>query len=870
MMNFMRAVSPKPHSRANSLREDRLPFPSIDHRNDSLTAAQSMIPDRPTVVPVATPGTTRGTSGSTTSKSDTLSISSVSTVGMMAVQARKAKSKASSCLPTTDIPDVASLQIPLDKHYTDLKYHCIAGYHWVAFDAKGHIGKIDASVLIFEKKRNIKASSRIGKNRLSLIDLIKFDIAQLTPLVHPFLLRVLHPLEENKDVMCFACESIHCTLDQLIAEEKLDIIEKKLGVLYVIRGLTYLHGTAKLLHGNLNPAAVFVTTSKIWKIGSLQFSINASTTNPSVFPCYPWTKKLPLHLQPELDFLAPEYLDTASEHVTVAADTFSCGALIYYIYTDGKRLIDAHNNLESYNIIINQLDAAIAQVIADLGPELANAIGKLVVLKPTERLSLSLLPCNKHFEDAQLKVIRELDEVGENFDPNRLPYLLATTLIDSLPKISEALWFNRILPRFNEHFATNLDVYPSLLKPLLYMLNNCESHNIYKLRSWFRRITENAPGNDDLTIVILECLPVIIRRLNDEDVEDRCYALLLSSLSNESHVLKQSALKAIPASVDYMSFTFVRSKLIPLLLSMEAYFQDNIQRQVDLLTAVAHLSDRCDAPTLQYLLTLASVCSSVHPSIVHAKSRLVQQILHTDISRLTDSHVITQHLLNPLIVGLSLPELNSAHFDDVMSSVRILLDIIEQIRYESDDFNHSKRSDSNRLYSRRVSMSSSHLPRLLVTAARPSFSGDSRKMSFLSADGRLEDRGRRESNQSKSSFESDMSILIGNGSDLSDESGIVTAQRGRRKSWLEGYMHSMSLEQGAGADLPVASRGLERHRRSAHEQQIRHHQSARARSNRSPTNNEFIDCKLQQQPARPNSFTNLGHNLACTLWKTFY
>ena len=26
------------------------------------------------------------------------------------------------------------------------------------------------------------------------------------------------------------------------------------------------------------------------------------------FPCYPWTKKLPVALQPDLDFLAPEYL----------------------------------------------------------------------------------------------------------------------------------------------------------------------------------------------------------------------------------------------------------------------------------------------------------------------------------------------------------------------------------------------------------------------------------------------------------------------------------------------------------------------------------------------------------------------------------
>lgn len=104
---------------------------------------------------------------------------------------------------------------------------------------------------------------------------------------------------------------------------------------------------------------------------------------------------------------------------------------------------------------------------------------------------------------------------------------------------------------------------------------------------------------------------------------------------------------------------------------------------------------------------------------------------------------------------------------------------------------------SRRLCSRRVSMSSNHLPRLLITAARPSISGDGRKMSFLSADGRLEDRGRRDSKDSRGSIQSDVSIRLGNdGSDLSDESAAADAagHRGRRKSWLEGYMHSASLE----------------------------------------------------------------------------
>lgn len=111
-------------------------------------------------------------------------------------------------------------------------------------------------------------------------------------------------------------------------------------------------------------------------------------------------------------------------------------------------------------------------------------------------------------------------------------------------------------------------------------------------------------------------------------------------------------------------------------------------------------------------------------------------------------------------------------------------------------------------------MSSNHLPRLLITAARNSFGCDGRKMSFLSADGRLEDRGsRRESRDSHCSLESDVSLrigmsyifkrlknFIGNGSDISDESALVghsgnSSCQVRRKSWMEMCSHSISMEQ---------------------------------------------------------------------------
>ena len=53
------------------------------------------------------------------------------------------------------------------------------------------------------------------------------------------------------------------------------------------------------------------------------------------------------------------------------------------------------------------------------------------------------------------------------------------------------LWFTRILPRFNEQLSDSVELYTSLAKPLFFMLEHCESHNIHKLQDWMRRILDN-------------------------------------------------------------------------------------------------------------------------------------------------------------------------------------------------------------------------------------------------------------------------------------------------------------------------------------------------------------------------------------------
>jgi SCY1-like protein 2 len=81
-------------------------------------------------------------------------------------------------------------------------------------------------------------------------------------------------------MLAFACEPLQGTLDKLFEQFEpedggapLEKLEMKLGTLQLIEGLSYLHNNAKMLHGNLTPQAVFLTSVQHWKIGGFAFSV---------------------------------------------------------------------------------------------------------------------------------------------------------------------------------------------------------------------------------------------------------------------------------------------------------------------------------------------------------------------------------------------------------------------------------------------------------------------------------------------------------------------------------------------------------------------------------------------------------------------
>ncbi|MBN3290737.1 SCYL2 protein, partial [Polypterus senegalus] len=164
------------------------------------------------------------------------------------------------------------------------------GLSWKIFNGIKKSTKQEVAVFVFDKKI-IEKYQKFDKDQIT--DSLKRGVQQLTRLRHPRLLTVQHPLEESRDCLAFCTEPVFASLSNVlgqwdnlptpvppeIKEHKLYDVETKYGLLQISEGLSFLHSSVKMVHGNLTSENIIINKSGAWKIMGFDFSI--SSTNPS-------------------------------------------------------------------------------------------------------------------------------------------------------------------------------------------------------------------------------------------------------------------------------------------------------------------------------------------------------------------------------------------------------------------------------------------------------------------------------------------------------------------------------------------------------------------------------------------------------------
>ena len=165
-------------------------------------------------------------------------------------------------------------------------------------------------------------------------------------------------------------------------EHQLHPVEAHYGLMQIAEALSFLHGDAKMLHGNLTPECVVLSsTAGHWKLMGMNFAsfVQYQTSSqvrrtwdtdhwnniflpPSLslllqtsFDFKEWDKPRELCTNPSLDYLAPEYI--MAEMCSTQSDLYSYGMLTYAVYNGGVPLMESRNNVLTYKHNIEQVSA---------------------------------------------------------------------------------------------------------------------------------------------------------------------------------------------------------------------------------------------------------------------------------------------------------------------------------------------------------------------------------------------------------------------------------------------------------------------------------------------------------------------------------
>lgn len=314
-----------------------------------------------------------------------------------------------------------------------------------------------ASIFIFDRKLldprtgafgGRSSSTVLRKLHDEVVDRLKREISTLTRLRHPSVLQVLEPVEETRSGgLMFATEPVTASLAGLLREKdvqeggsrasrymieepdgrrrrrdiEIDELEIQKGLLQIAKGLEFLHESAGLVHGNLNPEAIFINAKSDWKIAGLAFASPPEGSNsPSNLPPLALSEvlyqdtRLPASVQLNLDYTSPDFV--FDNNVTPAADLFSLGLIIIALYNSPHRSpIHTHGSIATYKKLLASPSTTPSQSNSFLCTRpipkdlTSHVLPRLITRRPAQRLNARELQQSPYFDNLLVSTIRFLE-----------------------------------------------------------------------------------------------------------------------------------------------------------------------------------------------------------------------------------------------------------------------------------------------------------------------------------------------------------------------------------------------------------------------------------------------------------------------------
>jgi SCY1-like protein 2 len=330
---------------------------------------------------------------------------------------------------------------------------------WKIHDGKKKSSGTSASIFILDRKileprtgafGARSSSSALKKIHEEVVERLKREVSSLTRLRHPSILQVLEPVEETRSGgLMFATEPITASLAGLLHEKdaqeggtrssrfmvesadgtrrrrevEIDELEVQKGLLQIAKGLEFLHESAGLVHGNLNPEAIYINAKSDWKISGLAFAGPPDTADSqSALPPLAISEviyqdaRLPPSVQLDLDYTSPDFV--LDSNVSTAADLFSLGLIIIAIYNSPHiSPLQTHSSIATYKKLLRTPSTTPSQSNSFLCTRpipkdlIAHVLPRLITRRPAQRMNAREFQQSSYFDNILVSTIRFLESL---------------------------------------------------------------------------------------------------------------------------------------------------------------------------------------------------------------------------------------------------------------------------------------------------------------------------------------------------------------------------------------------------------------------------------------------------------------------------
>ena len=485
--------------------------------------------------------------------------------------------------------------------------------------AKKRSTNTQASIFVFERKSldvaagggfGAKASATsVRKAQDEVVERLKKEASSLARLRHPSILQLVEPVEETRNGgLMFVTEAVLASLSAALLQKDrdgsmgrqnystatttnavgIDELEIQKGLLQVAKGLEFLHDSAKLVHGNLTPDAIFINAKSDWKISGLAFAgppDNAeghqSVPQISLSEALYSDPRLPPTVQLNLDYSSPDFV--LDSNINFSADVFSLGLILVACYREPHRSpIEAHGNQATYKKIMSSSSSAPARqnnfgCANKLPQALDSTLSRILARRPAGRVSAAEFQQSEYFDNILVNTMRFLDGLpAKTADEKKqfmrgLPKVMAQFPVSVLEKKVLSVLLDELKDK--DLLALILQNVFEIVRMVPSRRDMLATKILPVLKETFTAPSKSADRDTSKEaglVVFLDHIQIISENSSAQQFKEDVLPIVSAAMQSTTHSLVDAGLGTLPLILPVLDFSTVKHDLFPVIATVFA------------------------------------------------------------------------------------------------------------------------------------------------------------------------------------------------------------------------------------------------------------------------------------------------------------